>query len=311
VNVRNGIEYPPEIVTEIINEELQRSEFSDICVKPYDYVIAKIGDEEFIIRDDPFNDFATEILERVSTNRFKSPDEFYHFKSADRVIDALRQKIIYAANLPAHHSNDNEEYRAWIINILGRDEWLLPEENPWHGVYGPLRIDDWRGSIHIFCLTNSITEWMWSNYAGTEQFPATGAVLVLEFHDFNDSSMELLQLYMIFAMLFTTMTEETDSHYLTEFKREFLMQPERKLYSTICFVSLGTIRGLSIRTKTKRDCHSMQSARHRLEGISKIIMKSHIIMRRIRRGGMFLFNSLIARNRETTGTYLHHILKLC
>jgi hypothetical protein len=187
------VEIPPKIVIDIINDELSRSEFADIIVNPEDYVVAQIGNEWYIQRDDPFRDFATEILDRVSTNHFKSSKPFYHFKSADRIVDVLRHKRMLAANLPAHHANDNLEFRAWIVDVLGREEWLLPESEPWHNVYGPLRIDDWRGGIHILCFTNNVTNWMWANYAGTTKEPSTGACLEIVFENFNDDEIWKLQ----------------------------------------------------------------------------------------------------------------------
>ena len=187
------IEVAPQIVIDIINEELQHSEFSDIQVSEGAYFVIKIGDEEFIQADDPDTDFASLILDRVSTNRFGSSEDFYHFKSAERIIEVLRQKTVYATNLPAHNDNDNAEFVAWIVNVLDRKEWLLREENPWQTEFGPLRIDDWRAHVHILCLTRSIRPWMWSTYGGTVEEPATGGALVFGFEEFDESETELLQ----------------------------------------------------------------------------------------------------------------------
>jgi hypothetical protein len=47
--------------------------------------------------------------------------------------------------------------------------------------------------VYIFCMTKSITDWMWENYAGTQEQPATGACLLLGFEEFNNTDQELWQ----------------------------------------------------------------------------------------------------------------------
>jgi hypothetical protein len=185
-------ELAPPIVRDVIGDELSRTEFKDIAIRKDDYFF--LGDQ-YITPNYPDTNFCVQILDRISTNHFNSTQDFYHFKQAERIIDVLRHKTILAANLPAHSDRDNDEFSAFM-RILGHDDWFMeatPEEAWYSKEYGKKRIDDWRGGVYILSLTKSVREYMWVEYAGTPEHPATGACLIFGFQGFDKSQDSLIQ----------------------------------------------------------------------------------------------------------------------
>jgi hypothetical protein len=126
-------ELAPKIVPEIINEELQKTEFKGIAAKEDDF-FSTGEDQRFYFPNSLDKNFSAQILDRISINHFNSDREFYHFKNAERIIEVLRQKILYATNLPSHNSNDNVEYSAFTRIYLDTTNGLSMQQKKNNGI---------------------------------------------------------------------------------------------------------------------------------------------------------------------------------
>jgi hypothetical protein len=156
------------LAAEIINRHFAANGFGHIVVDPGELDWdGYIEEWDLIASNRPFEDFGTKLFEFLSLDKSKEEQILYHFKPASTARLILNDRAIQASYLPAHSSNDAEEYMHFMKQMGHPLATGRPVPPKILQKLGEIQtIEQIREQVFILCFTRTNTnERFWKEYA--------------------------------------------------------------------------------------------------------------------------------------------------